>query len=183
MTDETSLMLKVKDGQIGYLSDLFEANHVALFNFYLRSGLNRALAEDLVQETFMRVLAYRTTYKAESSFKAWFYRIARNVVSDHFRKLSNKDFHESLEEQHIQTTDPLTDSLEQADQRDDFDKALSAIPVEHREIIILSRFQQLNYADIAELLNCNINTLKTRMRAAISNLKTEYQLITGEVTP
>ncbi|MEP1743176.1 MAG: RNA polymerase sigma factor [Kangiellaceae bacterium] len=183
MTDETSLMLKVKDGQIGHLSDLFEANHLPLYNFYLRSGLNRALAEDLVQETFMRVLAYRSTYKAESSFKAWFYRIARNVVADHFRKLSNKEHHESFEEQHMEGSDSLTDSLEQQDQRNDFEKALSAIPAEHREIIILSRFQQLNYADIAEMLNCNINTLKTRMRAAISNLKSEYRLITGEVTP
>lgn len=182
MTDETSLMLKVKNGQIGCLSDLFEANHVALYNFYLRSGLNKALAEDLVQETFMRVLAYRTTFKAESSFKAWFYRIARNVVADHFRKLSNKEQHEPIEENHLESSKSLTDELEQQAQQNDFDKALSAIPSEHREIIILSRFQQLNYSDIAELLNCNINTIKTRMRAAISNLKSEYRLIAGEVT-
>jgi len=183
MTDEMSLMLKVKEGQIGYLSDLFEANHVALYNFYLKSGLNRALAEDLVQETFMRVLAYRTTYLAESSFKAWFYRIARNVVADHFRKLSNRNLHETFEEKHMNLSDSLADELEQESKLSDFDKALSAIPPEHREIIILSRFQQLNYADIAELLNCNINTLKTRMRTAIANLKNEYKLITGEVTP
>jgi RNA polymerase sigma-70 factor (ECF subfamily) len=183
MTDETSLMLKVKQGQIGCLSELFEANHLALYHFYLRSGLNRALAEDLVQETFMRVLAYRSTYLAESSFKAWFYRIARNVVSDHFRKMANKDLHETFEEKHVSATESLDDELELASKKTDFDRALSAIPAEHREIIILSRFQQLNYADIAELLNCNINTLKTRMRTAISNLKNEYQLISGEVTP
>lgn len=181
MNDEMSLMLKVKEGQIGYLSDLFEANHVALYNFYLKSGLNRALAEDLVQETFMRVLAYRTTYLAESSFKAWFYRIARNVVADHFRKLSNRDLHESFEEKHIAASQSLDQELEQESKQSDFDQALLAIPAEHREIIILSRFQQLNYSDIAELLNCNINTLKTRMRTAISNLKQEYRIITGEV--
>ena len=63
MIDEISLMLKVKEGQMGYLSELFEANHRTLFNFYLRMGLNRMLAEDMVQETFMRILAYRTTYE------------------------------------------------------------------------------------------------------------------------
>ena len=182
MTDEMALMLKVKDGQIGCLSELFEANHLALFNFYLRMGLNRALAEDMVQETFMRVLAYRSTYLAENSFKAWFYRIGRNVVADHFRKMSNRDLHDSFEEKHMQASETLAEGIVQEVKQSDFDKALSSIPSDHREIIILSRFQQLNYTDIAELLNCNINTLKTRMRTAIANLKNEYKLITGEAT-
>ncbi|MCW8876322.1 MAG: RNA polymerase sigma factor [Kangiellaceae bacterium] len=182
MIDEKSLMLKVKDGQIGYLSELFEANHIALFNFYLRMGLNRALSEDLVQETFMRILAYRTTFMAHSSFKAWFYRIARNVVADHFRKMSNQDIHDSFNDESIQNENMLTDGIERESQHNAFEQALNKLEVEHREIIVLSRFQQLSYQEIAELLNCNINTLKTRMRAAISKLKNEYQLITGEAT-
>lgn len=180
MIDEKAIMLKVKEGQIGYLSELFEANHVALFNFYLRMGLNRALSEDLVQETFMRVLAYRTSFMAQTTFKAWFYRIARNVVADHFRKMSNQDHYEEIEERHLEVEETLVDSLEKETQQDAFDKALSKLPLEQREIIVLSRFQQLSYTEIADMLNCNINTLKTRMRAAIEKLKIEYQQLVGE---
>jgi len=180
MIDEKAIMLKVKEGQIGYLSELFEANHVGLFNFYLRMGLNRALSEDLVQETFMRVLAYRTSFMAQTTFKAWFYRIARNVVADHFRKMSNQDHYEEIEERHLEVEETLVDSLEKESQQDAFDKALSKLPLEQREIIVLSRFQQLSYNEIAEMLNCNINTLKTRMRTAIEKLKFEYQQLVGE---
>ena len=182
MIDEKEIMLKVKDGHLGYLGELFENNRNGLFNFFLRMGINRALSEDLVQETFMRVLAYRTSFKAQSSFKAWLYRIARNAVADHFRKLGNQDIHDSYTEESIKDESTLTEQIEKESKQDMFDKALAALPAEQREIIVLSRFQQFNYEEIAELLNCNLNTLKTRMRTAIEKLKFHYNEISGEVT-
>ncbi len=181
MIDEKELMLKVKEGQIGCLSKLFENNKTGLYNFFLRMGINRALSEDLVQETFMRVLAYRTTYKAQSLFKGWLYRIARNAVSDHFRKMANHDIHDVFDEESARNEMTLVDGLEQESKQTLFDKALSALPAEQREIIVLSRFQQLNYSEIAEMLECNVNTLKTRMQVAINKLKEQYQLLSGEV--
>ncbi len=182
MLDEKSQMLRVSEGEIGALSELFEANHKALFNFFLKMGLNSALGEDLVQETFMRILAYRKTFNGSSSFKAWLYRIARNTVSDHFRKLSNQNNHDSFDENVIETDSTLLDSIEKDSKQFAFDKALAGLPIEQREIIVLSRFQQLCYDEIADMLNCNINTLKTRMRTAIYNLRAQYLLVTGENT-
>ncbi len=181
MIDEKELMLKVKNGQLGCLSNLFEGNRLGLFNFFLKMGINRALSEDLVQETFMKVLAYRGTYKAQSSFKAWLYRIARNSISDHFRKMANHDIHDVFDEEAVLNEVTLVETIEIESKQSLFEKALQALPAEQREIIILSRFQQLNYADIAELFECNINTLKTRMQTAISQLKTQYQILNGEV--
>jgi len=180
--DEKATMLKVKNGQLGYLAELFENNRNGLFNFFLRMGLNRALGEDLVQETFMRVLAYRTSFKAQSSFKAWLYRIARNTVADHFRKLGNQDIHEPYCEERIQDNQSLADKLEKESQQTLFEKALASLPADQREIIILSRFQQFNYAEIAELLNINLNTLKTRMRTAIAQLKLQYNQLNGKTS-
>lgn len=182
MIDEKDIMLKVKAGELGYLAELFENNRVGLFNFFLRMGINRALSEDLVQETFMRVLAYRTSFKAQSSFKAWLYRIARNAVADHFRKLGNQDIYEEYAEDKVTEPHTLTDQLERESQHTLFEKALAALPAEQREIIVLSRFQQFNYEEIAELLNINLNTLKTRMRTAIEKLKAHYNRLSGETT-
>ncbi|TQV85825.1 RNA polymerase sigma factor [Aliikangiella coralliicola] len=180
MYSEQDLMLKVKEGQLGYLANLFEKNKQGLFSFFVRMGLNRALSEDMVQETFVRVLAYRTSYRAESTFKAWLYRIARNTVSDHFRKMGNQEIHDPFVEQDFKGENSPLEILEDEHQHSMFDKALASLPVEQREIIVLSRFQQFSYQDIAELLNCNLNTLKTRMRTAIEKLHERYQVLCGE---
>lgn len=181
MIDENELMLNVKNGQINCLANLFENNQVNLFNYFLRMGASSALSEDLVQETFIRILAYRTTYNAGYSFKAWLYRIAKNTISDHFRKRSNQKNHDVFDDAVIESQNNLSDELEQELKQSHFNKALAMLPKEQSEIIILSRFQQLNYMEIAELLNCNINTLKTRMRLAIKQLKKQYQIVSGEV--
>jgi DNA-directed RNA polymerase specialized sigma24 family protein len=61
---DNELMLKVRDGDLGKLSFLFERYHRALFNFFLRSTGSRDLSEDLVQEVFLRILKYRHTFSA-----------------------------------------------------------------------------------------------------------------------
>jgi len=93
-------MLKVRDGDLGKLSFLFERYHRALFNFFLRSTGNRDLSEDLVQEVFLRILKYRHTFRPDSQFSAWMYHVARNAQIDHFRKHKHADeaSHESEED-------------------------------------------------------------------------------------
>jgi RNA polymerase sigma-70 factor (ECF subfamily) len=84
-------MLKVRDGDLGKLSFLFERYHRALFNFFLRSTGNRELSEDLVQEVFLRLLKYRHTFRADSQFSTWMYHVARNAQIDYFRKHKHED--------------------------------------------------------------------------------------------
>ena len=182
MTDEKELMFQVKEGQLNKLAILFENNKVQLFNYFLRSGNNRALSEDLVQDTFMRVLAYRTSFNGTSTFKSWLYGIARNTVADHYRK--NKSQHQLLDIEEVELVNEHTlyEAFETHQQHDLLAKSLNNIAPKHREIIISSRFQQLNYQEIAMLLDCNLNTLKARMRNAISKLQSSYQQLVGENT-
>lgn len=181
MPDEKALMFQVKAGQLDKLALLYESNKSALFNFFVRSGNNRALSEDLVQETFMRVLAYRTSFQGTSTFKSWLYGIARNTAVDHYRKAGNQQSHSDIEDHELTDESCLVNNLSKNQQQMLFQKSLESIAPEHREIILLSRFQQLNYQEIASLLDCNLNTLKARMRNAINKLQTSYQNITGEV--
>ena len=85
VTDEI-LMIAVRDGDLAKLGLLFERYHTALFDFLSRTTGDRAAAEDLVQDVFVRILKYRRTYRDHSCFETWMFRIARNSRADHFRK-------------------------------------------------------------------------------------------------
>ena len=127
----------------------------------------------------MRILAYRTSFHGSSTFKSWMYGIGRNTRADHFRKNNTQNQHCDIDEHEIASGFTLAESFESEQQQALFTKSLETLPREHREIIILSRFQQLNYQEIASLLDCNLNTLKARMRKAISVLQQNYQQLLG----
>jgi RNA polymerase sigma factor (sigma-70 family) len=181
MLDEKELMFQVKAGQLDKLATLFENNKVKLFNYFLRTGNNRALSEDLVQETFMRVLAYRTSFSGSSTFKSWMYGIARNTVAEHYRKNKNQALNCDMDDEELTNAKTLSEEFETEQQNAIFNQSLASISPEDREIIMLSRFQQLNYQEISTLLDCNLNTLKSRMRNAVSKLQISYQKLVGEI--
>jgi len=182
MFDEKELMFQVKAGQLDKLATLFENNKVQLFNYFVRTGNNRALSEDLVQETFMRVLAYRTSFSGSSTFKSWMYGIARNTVAEHYRKNKNQALNCDMDDVELINEQTLSEEFDKKQQSDIFNQSLASISPEDREIILLSRFQQLNYQEISTLLDCNLNTLKSRMRNAVSKLQMSYQKLVGEMS-
>ncbi|XOV78471.1 MAG: RNA polymerase sigma factor [Aestuariibacter sp.] len=180
MTDDHQLMSMVQKGQVNMLAPLFEKYHVALFNYFLRHGNSNAIAEDLVQETFIKVLAYRSSYQGRGSFRGWLYGIARNTMADQYRKSQNR--HESHDTEHVENMHGASLEGTLQDQQSDqlFHKALTTMNGEYRDLLILSRFQQLNYEEIAAMTACNLNTLKSRMRKAVGLLKDTYQQLLGE---
>jgi len=180
MFDEKELMFQVKAGQLSQLAILFENNKVQLFNYFIRTGNNRSLSEDLVQETFMRVLAYRSSFSGSSTFKSWMYGIARNTIAEHYRKNKNQTLNCDMDDEELINEQTLAEEYETKQKNVIFNKSLASISAEDREIIVLSRFQQLNYQEISTLLDCNLNTLKSRMRNAVNKLQMSYQKLVGE---
>jgi len=179
MANDKAIMLAIKDGDVDQLAVLFEKYHVALLHYFVRMGNNQAVSEDLVQETFLRVLKYKASYLGDNQFSSWLYRIARNAAIDFHRKPAQRNHHETYEESDHAGDENLSDQMTRSQQQDHFQQALASIEPAQRELIVLSRFQQLKYEEIAELLECNLNTLKTRIRAALANLKQQYELISG----
>ena len=180
MFDEKELMFQVKAGQLDKLAPLFEAHKVQLFNYFIRMGNSRALREDLVQETFMRILAYRSSFGGISSFKSWMYGVARNAAVDHYRKNKNQTLNCEIDSEELVNEQTLGEAFEAEQQHTFFNQSLASISPEDREIIVLSRFQQLNYQEISALLDCNLSTLKSRMRSAVNKLRASYQELVGE---
>lgn len=149
---DNPLMEEVRDGNVEKLAILFERYHVMLYNFFLRLTGNRSISEDLVQDVFIRILKYRSSYKGQDKFIIWLYRIARNTHIDHLRKRKDEvSLGEQWDEVPSQELSP-PEKVEQAQEIVRLGQALAKLPLKKREVLILSRFQNLKYKEIAELL-------------------------------
>lgn len=173
-------MIQVRDGELHKLALLFERHHVALYNYYVRHTSDRDLSEDFVQEVFLRIMKYRHTFRGEGEFLPWMYHIARNVQIDHARKWGRET--KLDEETHDQPGDDLIpdDHVEQLQNVSMLQKALAKLSPEKREVLILSRYQEMKYAAIAELLGCTVEVVKVRVHRAMNDLRKYYFQLAGE---
>ena len=177
--DDSQLMEEVRDGRVEKLAVLFEKHHIALYNFFFRLTGNKGISEDLVQDVFCRILKYRSTYKGESKFTTWMYQIARNAHIDFLRKRKEEL---PLEDQWQETQSPEASPTEMLERDRDIAmmrQALSKLPLKKREVLILSRFQNLKYREIADLLGCHIGSVKANVHRAIKELGKIYGDLSG----
>jgi RNA polymerase sigma factor (sigma-70 family) len=177
-----SIMLAVRDGDVERISVLFDRHNRALFNYFLRLTASPSLSEDLVQDVFFRMLKYRHTYLPGGSFTAWMYQVARNAHLD----LSRKRRLEIVPDE-----EPVWDEiasgeagpharLEHAQDIRLLRRALARLPLEKREILLLSRFQNLKYDEIAQILKCEIGAVKVRVYRAVRELGEIFNELSGE---
>lgn len=166
VTDE-ELMLQVRNGAGETLGVLFDRYQAPLFNFYCKLTGDRSLSEDLVQEVFVRILKYRQSYQSGTPFRAWIYQIARNARIDHFRKVRPQT---ELEPEMLPPVRP-TDSAQEQQEAALLHTALMRLPEEKREVLILSRFQELKCEEIARLVGCEIITVRVRIHRALQELR------------
>jgi RNA polymerase sigma-70 factor, ECF subfamily len=160
-------MSQVRSGVGEMLGVLFERYHVPLFNFYVKLTGDRPVSEDLVQEVFFRILKYRHSYRADTPFRAWMYQIARNARMDWLRKRRPEA---SWEPEMSPAVAPV-DTAQQSQEALLLHSALMRISEDKREVLVLSRFQDLKYEEIAQLLGCEVGTVKTRVHRALQELR------------
>jgi len=168
---DEELMTQVRNGIGEMLGVLFDRYQMPLFNFYCKLTGDATLSEDLVQEVFFRILKYRHTYEMGTPFRAWIYQIARNARVDHFRKRRNETSFEP--EMAPAVTHP--DFAQKNQEAALLHRALMHLPEEKREVLVLSRFQELKYEEIAGLLGCEVNTVKVKVHRALRELRQTFQ--------
>lgn len=172
-------MVQIREGDVAKLGILFERHHVKLYNFLVRVTNRRDTSEDLVQDVFFRILKYGHSFRGEAPFTVWMYQLARNAAMDHFRKWKNETPLEGADEKPGQ--DPAPDDSLVHDEKSEFlKKALALLPAEKREVLVLSRYQELKYEEIGAILNCPVGTVKARVHRALKDLKREYQNLTRD---
>lgn len=172
MTDEM-IMEAVKRGELQQASVLFERYNRRIFNFLARMTMDRESAEDLTQNVFLRIIKYRNSYKEGARFQSWIYQVARNIFSDHYQAHKNR-FADFVDVEKVSDNMPEEES-EMWDEREILlHRSMAKLGEEQREILILTRFQQLKYEEVAVIMDTTVANIKVKVHRAIAKLREHY---------
>ena len=164
-------------------STLVQRHQERIFGYLLGMVHDKNLANDLFQETFLRVIKamnnQRGSYTKQGRWLAWVMRIARNATLDHLRSRKKwQDVSDNADEENASYWERLPDDapmpdelLKRAEQRDWLDACIDRLSPEQREVLLLRHESELTFREIAELTDCSINTALGRMRYALLNLR------------
>jgi len=175
---DNSIMLQVKTGDLDRIGLLFERYNRQLYGFLFHMTYKREAAEDMVQVVFYKMLKYRHTFTGDGEFVAWMYSIARNTIIDEARK-NKKHLYESAEGMaEMLASDVSTDGqLERKQEKIELHRAMNKLSSDQREILTMSRFQELKHQEIGAILGISEGAVKVRVFRAMQELKNIYTKI------
>lgn len=181
--EDDELMLRLQEGDQSAFERLVERHQLPLIGFFHRQLRDWQLAEDLTQETLLRIHSTSWDYLPRGTFKAWMYRIARNLLIDTTRRrandclvraVKNRPRDEDREEVIARLAGELPLPDEQADRRDFakvVDDLLHHIPEDQRLTFILHIYAGLSLPEVAAAMETNLPTTKSRLRLAREKLR------------
>lgn len=170
---DQELMKLVQDGDFSRAAEIFDRYSGRIYNFAYRFLKNSEAAEDATQEVFVKMMKYAKQFHGDAKLSTWLFSITANLCRDYLRKAENK--HKEGEETLL--TLPANQSyspernLEMRQNEERVQKALQSLTPEQREAILLSRYQGLSYAEIAQIAGCSEGAVKTRVFRAMETLK------------
>lgn len=192
-TGDEALMQAFCKGDASSFETLVARHQRGVYNFLLRSVGQKARAEELLQEVFLRVVRAKARYTPSAKFTTWLYSIARNLCVDESRRAKFRK-HQSLDAPRkgsdgdqgsamissIPSKDVPTDEAAEAPTiRKRLSEAVSKLPVEQREVFLLRQVSGLSFREIAETVDIPENTVKSRMRYALEKLRSELGDLRG----
>jgi RNA polymerase sigma-70 factor (ECF subfamily) len=173
------LVQKCKNGDLDAFDQLVKRYETKVYSLAYRFTGNHADANDLAQETFIRVYQALSSFRGDSSFATWLYRVASNVCRDELRRQQRRK-KISLDEMMSQAGGNLyladegespEESLEKSELQQAVQKCLNSLSDEHRLILIMREIQGLSYEEIAAALDCSLGTVKSRLNRSRQALK------------
>jgi RNA polymerase sigma-70 factor (ECF subfamily) len=180
---DEALMERFRDGEARAFEEILRRHGTPLYNFVLRYTKNTAVAEDIVQDVFARVVRNASGWEQRSKLSTWLYTIARNACIDAARRASHRN-HPSLDQpmgadpegralgETVATDNPGGDrGAMDTEFRGALDKALAALPDEQREVFLMREVHHLPFKEIADITQVPVNTVKSRMRYALEGLR------------
>lgn len=174
MLDE-QLVQRLQHGQREAFTTLVSKWQDRIYTFCLRQLGERELAEEATQDIFVKVFTSIQSFRMESKFSTWLYRISTNhcinLRNKHHRR--HRKQHHSFDEMNNQlhSVDNPIDRLETLDFEQQLQEALGQLPEEHRVLLILRDIQDCSYEEIADITNLNLGTIKSRIHRGRKQLK------------
>ncbi|HYC60849.1 MAG TPA: RNA polymerase sigma factor [Thermoanaerobaculia bacterium] len=163
----------VQSGDYSPASEIYDRYSGRIYNFAFRFLKNAEAAEDATQEVFVKMLKHANQFHGDAKLSTWLFSITANWCRDYLRKADNK----TKESDDVLVTLPTPAelapdrNLERRESELRVRRALEALTAEQREAILLSRYQGLSYAEIAQIAGCSEGAVKTRVFRAMETLK------------
>ncbi|HEU4886903.1 MAG TPA: RNA polymerase sigma factor [Thermoanaerobaculia bacterium] len=171
--NDQELMRIVQSGDYSPASEIYDRYSGRIYNFAFRFLRNSEAAEDATQEVFVKMLKHANQFHGDAKLSTWLFSITANWCRDYLRKADNK----SKESDDVLVALPAPSelapdrNLERRESEQRVRRALQSLTAEQREAILLSRYQGLSYAEIAQIAGCSEGAVKTRVFRAMETLK------------
>lgn len=192
LDEDDQLMVRLQEGDSRAFDEIVDRHSGPLYGFFLKNSRNPQLAEDLTQETLLRLYRQFWNYLPVGRFKGWMYRIARNLLIDNVRKASHDCLVNAIKGKFEDDTDLIStvagDMLSPQEKADHgelkilVDKLLDDLPEEQRLTFTLHHFAGLSLPEVAEVLDTSVPTTKSRLRLAREKLSS-WLLDRGIINP
>lgn len=177
---DRKLLKKVRDGDKEALSEIISQYYGDIFRFCLYMIQAEEDAYDITQETFLRFIRYQMSYR-QNNLKGYLLMIARNLCFDYFKRKKviqeNTEFDTVGYKQNNQNVQASQDNVKELEDYLYLKELLNKLSPEIKEVVILRAYEELKFKDIAQMMNCNISTVKSRYRIGISQMK---KMVKGE---
>ena len=179
--NDQELMRIVQSGDYSPASEIYDRYSGRIYNFAFRFLKNSEAAEDATQEVFVKMLKHANQFHGDAKLSTWLFSITANWCRDYLRKADNK----SKESDDVLVSLPAPSelapdrNLERRESERRVQRALQSLTAEQREAILLSRYQGLSYAEIAQIAGCSEGAVKTRVFRAMETLK---KILTGDAS-
>lgn len=177
VADEASddaLMLAYGAGDVSAFEQLYNRHRGRLYRFLLRHLRNQALADEMFQDVWQRLIAARERWQPDAPFGTWLYRIAHNRLADHWRAQQHRPpapIDADARTARIPDDDTPERTLSEFEQRRQLQLALDALPPEQREVLLLRLEQELTLEEIGAITGVGRETVKSRLRYAMDKLR------------
>ena len=176
---DVELMLRVKEGDGASFDALLEKQRSSVVHFLYRMVQNQAVAEELAQEVFLRVYRSRSTYEATAKFTTWLFRIATHLALNALRDGKYSRFEERLDDDSsgmpVRQVSDRRPSVEQSmlhrAKMDEIRRAIGALPEKQRAAVLMHKYEEMEYSQIAKVLSCSESAVKSLLFRAYEALR------------
>lgn len=173
MRADEELAYGVQRGSKEDLTVLVERYYQPLLIYlYRMCGGNQALAEDMVQETLLRVMRGISLYQRERPFKTWLYTIATNIVRNHFQRADTRYTDNTYEEMdYVDDRQQPEETITTIEEAQLVLQVMTKLPEHQREVVVLFYYQELSQQQIADILHIPVGTVKSRLSIGLRRLR------------
>jgi RNA polymerase sigma-70 factor (ECF subfamily) len=163
-----SLMARYQQGDFAAATALVNRLSPQLHRFFLAQFVSRRYADDLLQETWLRIHEVRHTYRPGQPVLPWLYAIARNIRVDHYRKARRAEIHEQSLHENLDITQPAGTG---AARTPDLEAILATLPDSQREVIAMLKVAGMSLEEVARATSSSVGSVKQKAHRAYERLR------------